>query len=145
MSATTVTHIQNVYGGTLMQGARQVSYHLLDETEARSWYHYSGPRSIHLLKADHLFTIKKDMYVITTEMTEHTLQSWVQNNANNIINSVTGEPTEEFFDDIGCLGRPSNSKNPSRPNIDIDGFSNILNFVFRGLTLDIRRRRLAPA
>ena len=79
-----------------MQGPRSVSYHLLNKTEAFSWYHYSASRSVHLLKADYLFILKEDMYVIITEKTEHTLESWVQNNANNIINPGTGEPTDEL-------------------------------------------------
>ncbi|KAM0968004.1 hypothetical protein ACFX13_016736 [Malus domestica] len=71
MSATTVTHIQNVYGGTLMQGARQVVVRVL--------------KHLHNQNLQHVNVTPISVFVV---------------------------------DGIGCLGRPCDSKNPSRPDID---------------------------
>ncbi|KAM1176854.1 hypothetical protein ACFX13_016699 [Malus domestica] len=88
--------MKNIYQG-MIQGSRKATYHLMTEVEALNWScairFPIDHRSIYLLKADCVYKLENDQYIVFTDPVEDTLHSYVKKNEKNLLDPNTGEAT----------------------------------------------------
>ncbi|RXH73075.1 hypothetical protein DVH24_012759 [Malus domestica] len=79
------------------KGSRKATYHLMTEVEALNWScairFPIDHRSIYLLKADCVYKLENDQYIVFTDPVEDTLHSYVKKNEKNLLDPNTGEAT----------------------------------------------------